>query len=359
MGSKISKEGIVSASGSTVNRNMMYTVPLTYASGSYNAYVINLNENMVAGQKYTLQIWDADVSHSAKTADQLSIAFYWGGGMNIEAQFYIPTGHTDYMAKTFTAQNAASTSDATKTVLYAWNSPGNADGTRNMRIGKWKLEKGEVATPFTLAPLYCPYDTTIYTEPDGSQWIRIIHEGNPTNNTLFSSGNTFTVSVYISTAFWFYGSICDQLKDSWELMVKQKTTESATEAKYRWIQYANPMSCVYSDVITSKVTKITTSGYSNNTSYGGIFKKNSSTYLAADNSTSGSNWFGAFGCWTAYNGGIPGWAGETVTTGYMDLYLRIDTTLTNPSNNHGLCESNLYPGKIGNDWIQANEFIEI
>ena len=34
------------------------------------------------------------------------------------------------------------------------------------------------ASEFSEIPVN-PYDTTIYTEPDGSNWIRIFHHNNP------------------------------------------------------------------------------------------------------------------------------------------------------------------------------------
>jgi len=38
---------------------------------------------------------------------------------------------------------------------------------------------------------------------------------------------------------------------------------------------------------------------------------------------SNGNWYGGIGVWAAYGGGIPGYPNTTVTTGYVDLYIRI------------------------------------
>ena len=63
--------------------------------------------------------------------------------------------------------------------------------------------------------------------------------------------------------------------------------------------------------------------------YAGLFRYNSgttphtNTYLRQANQTS-SNWYGATGCSSAYNGGIPGFNGSIVKTGSIDIYLRID-----------------------------------
>lgn len=356
MGSQILKTGIVRASGSTVNPNLLMAVPRSYNSASYNAYQFNLNENLVAGNVYTLQYWDANVSHTGKTAEQLSIATYWGGGMNVQAEFKIPTGHADHLIKTFTAHKNAQASDGNNPYFNIYNSPGDTSGTRSMSIGKWKLEKGSIATPYVLPVLYNEYDPKIYIEPDGSQWIRIVHHNNPAS-ARFSSGDSFTTRVYKSADIWFNVNICKEITGYWELMTKQTPTSGATEQKYRWIQYYNPMTATYAQVASANVTKNTSSGYTS-FSTGGIYPINGNTYLCTNNGSQG-NWWGAFGAWNTHQSGTPAWNGVVVTTGYSDLYLRIDTTLTNMTNNHGIIESNPYPAKIGNDWVQGTSFIEI
>jgi hypothetical protein len=186
------------------------------------------------------------------------------------------------------------------------------------------------------------YDKTIYTEPDGSTWIRIIHHNNPTSYK-FASTNDFNNFVYIDENRWFFASLCDFVANSrWEFMIKQKTTTSATETKWRWIQYKNPYEATFNDTKAANITKNTSSGYSNNTNYGGVYKSTGSyTFLNCNNGSSGS-WWGALGCWTAYQGGIPGYNAEIVSTGYIDLYLRIGSTVS-----------------IYENGVSANEFIEI
>lgn len=68
------------------------------------------------------------------------------------------------------------------------------------------------------------------------------------------------------------------------------------------------------------------------TSYGGMYKNGGNAYLTANNGTNG-NWWGATGCWTDYDG-IPAWNGQVVSTGYYDVYVRIDnTTITDSGTN--------------------------
>jgi hypothetical protein len=173
-----------------------------------------------------------------------------------------------------------------------------------------------------------PFDTTFYEEPDKSVWIRIIHHNNPAS-VLFASTNAFDNPVNIDDDRWWYASLVNKItNNTYEFMVKQKALATDNETKYRWIQTKNPFNAVFGDVDAADVTKITTSGYSTHANYGGIYKFNNKTYFVANNGTSG-NWWGAFGSWTAFNGGIPGFAQVIIKTGYMDLYLRVDNQVNN------------------------------
>lgn len=188
----------------------------------------------------------------------------------------------------------------------------------------------------------------VIQEPDGSIWLQIFHHNDPANN-LFEQTDTFANGVYKDTEKWFNVNICNECS-KWELLVKQKSTSTGNESKYRWIQMANPMTCAFADVDAADITTITTSGYSAmGSNMGGLYKKTSSTYLCQNNANSG-NWWGAVGAWAAYNGGIPGWNGTTVTSGYLDIYLRID--------NNSLITTDIAKIFDNQDTI-ANEFIEI
>ena len=171
------------------------------------------------------------------------------------------------------------------------------------------------------------YDPITYVEPDGSIWIRIFHHNDPMNNGLFAVSNPFMKSVYLDDNRWFNVALCNHISSEWELMIKQKPLGTDDETKYRWIQHYNPMTATYEQVTTDKVTKITTTGYSTSDVYGGLHKHSASTYICASDARS-TNWFGAVGCYTIFNNGIPGYASATITTGFMDLYLRVDNIIT-------------------------------
>lgn len=165
------------------------------------------------------------------------------------------------------------------------------------------------------------YDKNIYKEPDGTLWVRVIHHNNPAS-ALFSSSDSFASGVYKDADRWFDLYMIKRGLGSYEFMVKQKTTSSATETKYRWIQTKDPFTATYNDVKPASVTRITTSGYTDG-GFGGLYILNSNTHMVIAN-TSNGNWYGAFGCWTPYNGGIPGYPNTTITNGYMDLYVKVN-----------------------------------
>lgn len=174
------------------------------------------------------------------------------------------------------------------------------------------------------------YDPNVYIEPDGSAWVRIFHHVNPTSNK-FASSDTFTTGVYKDANRWFNFDLCNYI-NSWEFIAAVTRTNTDTLERYRWIQSANPLTATFDQTKVANVTRITT-GY-NTSPLGGLYHVSGSSWLAANNGTN-NNWFGATGCWTAWNGGIPGWkstaAGDAVTTGTIDIYLRIDNiTATMP-----------------------------
>lgn len=171
------------------------------------------------------------------------------------------------------------------------------------------------------------YDPLTYVEPDGSSWIRIFRHNSPSTSGIFSSTNSFDKSVFVNNDVWFNVSLCNYLSNNWELMIKQKALETDTETKYRWIQNYNPMIATYEQVTTDNVTKVTTNGYSTHAAYGGLHRHSASTYICTSNARS-TDWFGAVGCYTLHISGVPGYAGVTITTGFMDLYLRVDNFIT-------------------------------
>lgn len=188
----------------------------------------------------------------------------------------------------------------------------------NVSLGKNGIYKG-IPNEFALL---CQYDTNIYEESDGSLWVRITHHNNPASK-LFDSTDNFNDGVYKDEDRWAHCGLCNKLS-SFEFMVKQKNSDTSEECKYRWIQKHNPLTAVYEDVApnSGNITHINTSDYLSS-DYGGVYHSGGNSFFIIANKIKG-NWFGAIGCWTAYQGGIPGYPESVVTTGYIDLYVRID-----------------------------------
>lgn len=167
-----------------------------------------------------------------------------------------------------------------------------------------------------------PFDPNFRHEPDNTVWMRVSHHNNPGTN-LFANTDTFASSVYKSVHLWFNVALCD-LATKWELMLIQTPTAGATIEKYRWIQTKSPMVAAYADVAAASITKITTSGYTTpGANFGGLYKANNKSYILCSDGTASDYWCD-IGGWTAYQGGIPGYNQKVITTGYLDLYLRID-----------------------------------
>lgn len=141
-------------------RNLFRTEPKKYVPTDYSAYEFTLTEPLEINQTYTIQLWNVDVSHSAKTEDQLGINVYYCGGSVTFGGFigtdYFTNGHADHLTLTFTPTEGNITHsnvvNAKIKFIRLYNSYPSVDGIRNMSVEKWKLEKGNKATDWTPAP---------------------------------------------------------------------------------------------------------------------------------------------------------------------------------------------------------------
>ena len=139
----------------TSNPNILRSNYRTYNPENYLAGSITLLENLTANTTYTMQLWDVNIEHSGKTASQLGLAIYWGGG-NLQLKTLIGTnyftnGHADYLCFQFTPTTAQGEhANASNAWLNIYNSPSSASGTKNLSIGCWKLEKGSLATSISV-----------------------------------------------------------------------------------------------------------------------------------------------------------------------------------------------------------------
>ena len=318
--------------------------------GAYTDSIHHLGQYFKAGKQYKIDLWiDADDIYRPSLGRQAlgGIRLVYTDGSNTSNNLCVMGDVNN--PKGF--QHVTYYTDPTKTVrgihiYYDFHNPAYYRSDSSItEVKDVDIQKcGIVEAPWlvdteAIIGTRSQYDTNIYEESDGSRWVRIFHHANPSSDNLFSSTDTFSSHVYKDANRWFDVSICNQLS-SWELMIKQKPSSTGTLQKYRWKQYVNPMLATESDVSADKVIYDTSTGYTS-CAYKGLYKFNKWTYLSQ-----GDYWFGAVGCWSVYDSGIPGWNKTTISsTGYMDLYVRIDDTFQK--------ETNIYDNKI-----ECNSFIE-
>ena len=213
-----------------------------------------------------------------------------------------------------------------------------------MSIGKNGVWKENNFSNFSYRTIITPQ---VIQEPDGSTWLQVLHHNNPTSN-LFSSTDTFSLGVYKNSDMWAQFNIFN-VCSKWEILLKQKDTETSTEMKFRWVQSVNPNIATFDQTKAANVTKNTSAGYTTNT-YGGLYYNNgSNAYLVGNNGNNG-NWYGALGCWKAFQGGIPSFNNTVITTGYTNVYVRIDNDSLSVTDKMKI---------FNNQNIIANNFTEI
>ena len=170
---------------------------------------------------------------------------------------------------------------------------------------------------------YLHYDKTIYTESDGSTWVHVFHHNNPASTLFNNSDKDWLQGKYISEDAWYDLEPIVSNLVNYEFLYRQKTTSSGSISSYRWIQTIDPMIAKWTDVSPSSGNIIfNTNGYTTSSMGGMYLRKSSDQHMCIAN-TNSSNWYGGIGISTAYQGGIPGYPNTTVTSGCIDLYVRI------------------------------------
>lgn len=332
----------------STGKNLVWcNYPLGTSSGVNNG-TLNYDEwNMMT------MVWNGTNIITYKNAVQIASVALSGTEWNTNGSFTIgDTGMYMYMSDLRIYNTALSASDIME--LYRTNArvdnKGNIHTFEFYEQDEQIIQNNGVFEAEYVSEL-CPdlkYDKNVYVEPDGSKWVRIAHHADPTTSGLFSWSDDFSHGVYYNENKWYDIEQTVKRISVYEFMVKQKPTINDTEQKYRWIQTANPLTATWDDVKAANVTKITTSGYSNNSAAGGLLQASGSTRTRIANASS-SNWFGAFGSCTVYSTNkIPGYPNSDISTGYMDLYARID--------NNNL---NMGASFHKNGTINANQLIEM
>lgn len=130
--------------------NLALRTLLSDTPNAYRAYIIGLSENLIANQEYVLQLWDATVSRS--DTSNTHFRAYWGGGA-VSLAILVNDYGNHWIAK-FKAPSSTH-NDTNKLQIYLYNTPpGGTNVTYSATLGKFKLEKGNVATDWS----ECRYD---------------------------------------------------------------------------------------------------------------------------------------------------------------------------------------------------------
>ena len=163
---------------------------------------------------------------------------------------------------------------------------------------------------------------TTMTLEDGSLWAPICVHYVP-DDLFTGSSNTF---YYTGRNIWEnFGAINDLERpesNQWEFYVMQQSTVDGPFSKYRFKQKVNPIGATWEQVNPSTVgTNVTRISATSANSYAGMYWFNNSNVAMCFANGSNGNWYGC-GIRAAYQGGIPGYNGETVK-GWQLVYMRI------------------------------------
>lgn len=134
-----------------VNPNLLESTPIEYMPGEICIYTIPLTEPLVAGQKYTIQLWDVNISYEDVVVEsdepRILISPTFNRTFNFQCILYVQNGHTDYLSGTFVASDGYYPVKNSTSLDICSDVPERLDyGICHLSIGGWKLEKGEVAT---------------------------------------------------------------------------------------------------------------------------------------------------------------------------------------------------------------------
>lgn len=160
------------------------------------------------------------------------------------------------------------------------------------------------------------FDNEFLVLEDGTKWRKLLHHNNPSKNLFTQSNykNVNTQDLYSKLYLLDTSSNFLLSNGTYEFLIKEKSLATSTEYWYRWSQTSDPGS-------SSSITGFTSIQNDTNSGYVIGLKKDQSAHGYMHN---GNSWWVCCGCFTAFNGGIPG-AGATVTTGYLDLYVRYES----------------------------------
>lgn len=187
-------------------------------------------------------------------------------------------------------------------VLSLYNTAAKVDNLGGLHTfelnenGSNKLTKTGIFKDYIVEPFM--------TLSDGSKWQLLLYHQVNNGTNLFTSSN-----AGFNNGFGLYSRL--NYIDNFTYDSKYEFYVIQDGVVYRWTQTNAPLT-------TTSVTGFTAVTGSPGS---GICKCNGNTLLAKTGTT--SNWWNACGCWTIYNGGIPGFGSSVVCKKHLILYARI------------------------------------
>lgn len=155
-----------------------------------------------------------------------------------------------------------------------------------------------------------------YLSYSGCTWLKVLHHNTPATN-LFTAANgkrNDDKDLYSRLGLFDSNTNFRMPNNNYEFLVREKLESTSSQNEATWVQTSNP-------------TATTATGFQKITPSSNLPRSFALTHTSANAvfDDSGSTWWCSCGCNTAYQGGIPGFWG-IVTTGHIDLYIRVDDT---------------------------------
>lgn len=218
----------------TGGKNLLRVDPKRYVATDYQAYSLYLTERLVAGVEYTIQFWGVELD-----ANSTGVLVYWGGASNrIIARNLLPDAN-GYITETFTVTaEQASHAQAANNWLNIYNYPNGHTGM-NMSMQKWKLERGNVITDWTIAPedLSTADDLSEFAQTVTTKWGEIEGDIDDLQRQIDGVVDTYYYN-YVPTANNYPANewTTTQLKEEHE---GDLFLDTSTGKSYRWITENN------------------------------------------------------------------------------------------------------------------------
>lgn len=186
----------------------------------------------------------------------------------------------------------------------------------------YKMKKTQILSGPTLIERPQTDLGIIYFE--GAYWLRVLRHSNPASGALFTKSEAFR-TIESRDLYSRLADITNFHTSSgvFEFLFRQKPLSTDNLVWGRWTQTSDP---TISSTL-SGYTYVSGTASGPNADLWGLVRKDGGgkTALAVPGS---GYWYSACGSWTAWQGGIPGFAQTVIKTGFMELYVRVDGTVT-------------------------------